>query len=137
VFDDPIVYQHSGLRVFPYVCLGLRYATFDAPLPRATIGAHLYISYPTYITIPKPTSYRTFFVLRDPREIVESWYFSARYSHVPVDPIPQMRKGLRRLRIREGLRYVIDRLEEWGALRAQRSWMMAGRHRRRRQRRRQ
>jgi hypothetical protein len=125
VFEDPVVYQYSGLLTFPYVKLGLQYAAFDRPLPTGTIGTSLYISYPTYLTIPKPTSYKTFFVLRDPRDIVVSWYFSARHSHVPVDPIPKMRNDLKRLSIGDGLKYIIDRLDEWGAFQARRSWMIA------------
>ncbi|MBI2902843.1 MAG: sulfotransferase domain-containing protein [Candidatus Methylomirabilis oxyfera] len=68
-------------------------------------------------------------MLRDPRDIVVSWYFSARYSHVPMDPITQMRKDLKRLSIGEGLKYIIDRLDEWGAFQAQQSWMIANQDR--------
>jgi hypothetical protein len=123
ILRDPVFYQYTGLRVYRKVELGLKQAKFDGPLPEGTIGTHLYIGYPTYLSIPKPARYRTFFVLRDPRDIAVSWYFAARYSHAPVDPIPRLRKELRKLRLQDGLKYSIDSLEEFGLFWAQRSWM--------------
>lgn len=123
IFTDPIAYKHTGLEVLPYPHLGLRFAHFDGPLPRRTFAVSLPIDYPTYLSIPKPASYRTFFVLRDPRDIVVSWYFSAKYSHLPFGPIPGLRGALEKLDLREGLRYMIDTLEDWGSFQAQRSWM--------------
>ena len=125
VFSDPIVYRYTGLRVFPYDELGLRYASFDGPLPERTFAAHLYVSYPVYLAIPKPDTYKAFFVMRDPRDAVVSWYYAARYSHRPVDPIPRMRAHLQGLDPSEGQRYVIDRLAEWGSFDVQRSWVGA------------
>ena len=93
------------------------------PLPERTIGTHLYIGYPTYLSIPKPERYRTFFILRDPRDISVSWYFAARYSHGALDPIPRLRKDLKNLGLEDGLKYSIDSLEEFGLFWAQRSWM--------------
>jgi hypothetical protein len=123
IFVDPGFIKHTGLNVFPYVQLGLRYASFTEPLPPRTIGTHLYISYPTYLTIPKPLTYKTFFVLRDPRDIVVSWYFSAKFSHRLIDPIPVLRKDLQNMDLQEGMKYIIDRLDEWGSFETQRSWM--------------
>jgi hypothetical protein len=123
IFRDPLIYQHTGLRVFHYGELGLRQASFDGPLPERTIGTHLYIGYPTYLSIPKPERYRSFFILRDPRDVAVSWYFAARYSHGALDPIPRLRKDLKNLGLQDGLRYSIDSLEEFGLFWAQRSWM--------------
>lgn len=123
IFGDPTVLRYTGLNILPYIKLGLRYATFSVPLPGRTIGTHLYISYPTYLTIPKPAKYKTFFVLRDPRDIVVSWYFSAKFSHILIDPIPDLRKDLQRMSLHEGMKYIIDRLDEWGSFDVQRSWM--------------
>jgi hypothetical protein len=123
VFLDPIVYQYTGLPVWPYEQLGLRFARFDAPLPLRTFAAHLYIDYPTFLTIPKPPKFKAFFVLRDPRDIIVSWYFSARYSHLPFEPIPDLRSDLEKLDLTQGLICIINRLEDWGSFQAQRSWM--------------
>ncbi len=123
IFTDPIAYRYTGLDVLPYPHLGLRFAHFDSPFPRRTFAITLPIDYPTYLSIPKPARYKTFFVLRDPRDIVVSWYFSAKYSHLPFGPIPGLRGDLEKLDLHEGLRYMIDKLEDWGSFWAQRSWM--------------
>lgn len=125
IFTDPITYKYTGLEVLPYPHLGLRFAHFDGPFPRRTVAVSLPIDYPTYLSIPKPASYKTFFVLRDPRDIVVSWYFSARYSHLPFGPIPGLRGDLETLGLHDGLKYMIDKLEGWGSFWAQRSWMEA------------
>jgi hypothetical protein len=98
-------------------------AHFDGPLPKRVIGTHLYIGYPTYLTIPKPESYRTFFILRDPRDIVVSWYFSTRYSHPSTGLIPERRKKLENLSLSDGLKYSIDAIERSGLFWSQRSWI--------------
>ncbi|WP_150107048.1 sulfotransferase domain-containing protein [Halothece sp. PCC 7418] len=123
VLNDFTFYQYTGLIVHPYVELGLRYAAFEEALPKRTIGTHLYISYPTYLTIPKPAHYKTFFILRDPRDIIVSWYFSAKYSHGKFKPVMKMRHDLENLDFTEGLKYIIDRLEEFGSFEAQKSWV--------------
>lgn len=125
VFSDPLVFRYTGLKVKPFtqMVFPLQEARFDLPLPKRSIGAHLYIDYPTYLTIPKPTRYRTFFILRDPRDITVSWYFSAKWSHSPMGPISKYRSHLRELNLSEGLKYSIDKLEEMGLFSAQRSWM--------------
>ncbi|MEM8674939.1 MAG: tetratricopeptide repeat protein [Cyanobacteria bacterium P01_G01_bin.67] len=122
IFNDPTVYQYTGLVTHPYVQLGLKSASFSNPLPQGTIATHLYIDYPTYLSILKPSHYKTFFVLRDPRDAVVSWYFSARYSHVLTSIIPELRRDLAKINFSHGLKYMIDRLEEFGYFEAQRSW---------------
>lgn len=127
VFSDPAVYQHTGLKVHPYARLGLRFARIDAPLPARTIGTHLYVDFATYENIPKPESYRTFFMLRDPRDVLVSWYFSARHSHVAVDPIPRLRLELAALSFDDGIKHLVETLEGWGSFAAQLSWVEAAR----------
>lgn len=124
VFSDSLVYKYTGLEVIPFNQLPnrLQDACFDEPLPRRTINAHLYIDYPTYLAIPKPAKYKTFFILRDPRDIVVSWYFSLRYSHSPNVLINDIKKQLDKLCFSEGLKYSIDKLEEVGLFEVQRSW---------------
>lgn len=125
VFSDPIVHKYTGLDVFPFdqVVDRLQDARFYGPFPKYTIGSHLYIDYPTYLTIPKPAKYRTFFILRDPRDIVVSWYFSVRYSHPIIGKLPKFRNDLENLSLSEGLKYSIDKIGEAGLFDAQRSWM--------------
>ena len=128
-FQDHTFWQWSGLHVKPYFELGLREARAHKRLrrafPRHTLACHLYLDYPTYRSIPKPSRYKTFFVMRDPRDAVVSFYYAALVSHTPVYPIPRMRADLQTLDRRAGLRYVIDSLDEFGYFEAQRSWASA------------
>ncbi len=98
------------------------YAVFDEPIPKGTIATTLYIGYHAYVTIPKPRHYRAFFVMRDPRDIVVSWYFSARYSHQPSGILATYRQVLSRLPIEKGLMFAIDTLLETGEFALIRSW---------------
>jgi hypothetical protein len=94
--------------------------------PRRTVATHLYVDCGTYSAIPKRGSHRTFFVLRDPRDIVVSWYYSARYSHENISVIPELRAALKGLEPQEGFRRVIDTLQWWRSFDAQRSWARSG-----------
>ena len=123
ILRDPEVYKYTGLRPVPYVQKGLNEANFDRPFPKHTIAIHLYVDYPTYLTISKPTRYRTFFILRDPRDIVVSWYFSTKFSHPNMLYISKLRDDMETMSFEEGMKYCIDTLEEFGLFYAQRSWM--------------
>jgi glycosyltransferase involved in cell wall biosynthesis len=125
IFGDRVFFDHTGLVMIPYDELGLRFARFDTPFRKGAIATHLYVDYATYLSIPKPDRSKAFFILRDPRDIVVSWYFSARHSHPLIDPIPEMRKDLVRLSLTGGMKYIIDKLEAFGSFAAQRSWMEA------------
>ena len=138
------MYKYTGLEVFQFGrYLDLLYETYsdgsippwqfgpllysgyssNVPLPRRTIATHFYMSYASYLSIPKPEAYRTFFVLRDPRDIIVSWYFSVRYSHSLMGPILKYRNDLEMLNFAEGMKYAINVLEQRGLFRGQRSWM--------------
>ena len=89
VFADPEIYRVTGLRTYAY---GPRLddgdrnrsypeVSFDRPFPVRRIVSPLYIPYESFVELPKPEPWRAFFVLRDPRDIVVSWYFSSKSSH--------------------------------------------------------
>jgi hypothetical protein len=132
VFNDPIFTDHTGLETVAYIALGLRYAHLEGAFPRGSVVVHLYVDYPTYLAVPKPDSYRTFFMLRDPRDIVVSWYFHARNAHAKPrnatdweGPMDDMREMLGRLSQQDGMRYMIDQVAGFGTFEAQRSWLDA------------
>lgn len=125
IFSEAIIYQNTGLKMIVYDQLHprLQDAKFDQAFPAGTFIMDLYIDYLSYQTIPKPKRYKTFFILRDPRDIVVSWYFSIRHSHPENRLIPQLRKDLNRLSLKDGLKYSIESLESAGLFYAQQSWM--------------
>jgi hypothetical protein len=101
--------------------------TFSGPFPRNTIVTPLYITFENFETIPKPEGYKAFFVMRDPRDIAVSWYFSMRYSHAPMGKIPEHREELNRRPITEGILYTIEHLHNVGLFAALQSWVDAPR----------
>jgi len=122
ILSDPIVYRYSGL--LPYDPRPYKWHYPQAfPLDRTV--STLFVSHKRFMGIPKPDNYRAFFVLRDPRDVVVSSYFSTRNSHTPMGDVPEVRKVLRDLPLKEGLLYVINQLTEKGTFRALRSWATA------------
>ncbi len=123
VFADLTFYKYTRLEALPFSQLGNpNEFTFNEPFPKHKIVTHLYIGYPSYLSIAKPEKYKTFFVLRDPRDIVISWYFSTKNSHVPIGEIPARRKELQDLSLSEGLKYTTDILNK-GTFESQKSWL--------------
>jgi hypothetical protein len=133
VLGDPDVFRSTGLRIYQYQAdmpaghdpRPINRRTFTEPFPERTIVSPLYIDYENYKAIPKPESSRTFFVTRDPRDLVVSWYFSQRYSHGLMGDIGEVRGVLGDLPKSEGLSYAIRHLDDFGLFAAQRSWLMA------------
>jgi hypothetical protein len=82
----------------------------------------LYINFESFAAMPKPAEFRAFFVVRDPRDLVVSHYFSSRYSHVENPAVLEERSRLVGLSESEGMeihtRYMADR----GIFDALRSW---------------
>jgi len=74
------------------------------------------------MTIPKPACYKTIFVMRDPRDVVVSWYYSSKFSHPTIGPIERIRQDLQRRSQADGLLFTIDHLADFGLFEAQRSW---------------
>ena len=131
IFADKRIYEGSGLIPFTYETTlpgGVDTRPFTqkflrSRFPRHTIATPLYIAYEPYREIPKPTESRALFVLRDPRDLVVSEYFSNRYSHVLVGDVPKLRAELQELSERDGMLRILCYLEEKGVFAAQRSWI--------------
>jgi len=68
------------------------------------------MGFDNYHDIPKPDSYRSFCVWRDPRDVVVSFYFSCLYSHPPIGKHPHWRQHLSQLNEERGMIWVIDLL---------------------------
>ena len=130
ILSDERVYRYSGLSSYQYTQempggfdpRKVTERSFDKPFPRRTFITPLYIDYDGFGKIPKPHKYKAFFLMRDPRDLLISWYFSVKYSHALIGNMGRLREELQRLEIEDGLLYVIDFLEDYGTFKAQRSW---------------
>lgn len=128
--SDEKMYRYSGLVSYQYTqempggfdSRKITELSFDRPFPSRTFVTPLYIDYKNFREIPKPRKYKAFFVMRDPRDLLISWYFSAKYSHPLVGELGRIRQELQRLDVEGGLVYGIDYLENEGLFKAQRSW---------------
>ncbi|MEU4422855.1 sulfotransferase domain-containing protein [Actinoplanes sp. NPDC024001] len=122
LFSDPITYRHSGLLTYDP-----RFYNWSHPrvTPPNRIALSLFFSRKRFDKIPKPDKYRAFFVMRDPRDMLVSSYFSTRNSHAPMGDVLEVRKVLHELPRKEGLLYLIDNLTAKGTFKAVRSWAVA------------
>jgi hypothetical protein len=123
VLDDPAVHRYCGLDVVGYEELGLRKARIGRPFPARTIVAHLHVSYTAFCAIPKPASWRAFFVLRDPRDVLVCWYRAARAAPGAHEPVTRWHQALAERDTADGLLYLVGELERVGTFSAQRSWV--------------
>ncbi len=129
VFSSTDIYRYSGLLPYAYEAhegrdyRSLQKRCFDRPFPPGHIVTPLYISYESFAALPKPADYRAFFVVRDPRDLVVSHYFSSRYSHTENAGVRQDRARLLELPEREGMIATLQLMVERGVFDALRSWL--------------
>ena len=130
VLADRRVYKYSGLKPYHYQShlpgghdpREIVDRSFVEPFPLGTIVSPIYIDYENFAKVPKPDHNAGFFVMRDPRDIVVSWYFSSRYSHRLMGDLRDVREHLGGLSEVEGLLYSMRYLDDFGLFAALRSW---------------
>lgn len=133
ILEDKRTYCYSGLRPYHYHSFlpghsdsRTYYETsFVEPFPEKTIVTPIYTSYDNYKTMPRHESARALFVMRDPRDIVTSWYHSMMYSHALVGKTAERREYLNSVSLEEGLAWAIDTLADSGLFDAIGSWNRA------------
>ena len=134
VFADPLVRRFSGMPAWDYEdrCFSggidprpITQRLDLAPFPERIIATPLYIDYPGYTAIPKNGPVRAFFVLRDPRDLVVSEYFSTRYSHALMGDIGTLRQQLEAVDEPRGMLLTLDTLHAYGTFACQQSWIDA------------
>ena len=133
ILGDALTYRSSGLAAYHYQSHApgaadtrrITERTFNAPFPEGRIVSPIYVDYVNYAAFPKPLRYRTFCVARDPRDIVVSWYFSAKFSYRPMGELANKRGQLLELPTEDGLLVVIDYLADFGLFDALGSWTAA------------
>lgn len=133
VFSDAATYRYSGMYHYKYRHVstgpGSR-ATAEAntpmPIPAGTLVSPMYITYDDFCALPKRSPYRAIFVMRDPRDLLTSWYFSAMDNHIlqrrPDRPLYKAREKLRELSEEEGLLFAVDYWRDSGRFEVLESW---------------
>jgi hypothetical protein len=109
IFSDPEIVKKSGLKTHPQ----FRYEVgeFRKKFPKYTFVPGLYVPYQLYKEINKPRKYKTLYVVRDPRDIVVSWYYSMKYTHADVGRVKEHRRKLKKLDEKKGIEYCIRHLQ--------------------------
>ncbi|MEV4349528.1 sulfotransferase domain-containing protein [Actinoplanes sp. NPDC049596] len=122
VFSDPLVFRHSGLLTYDP-----RYYNWSHPnlCPPGRVALSLFIARDRFDQVEKPARHRAFYVLRDPRDLVVSSYFSNRDSHSPMGDVLQIRRVLQEKPKKEGLIYLIEDLAAKGRFNSLQSWVNA------------
>jgi hypothetical protein len=133
LLTDPMTFQYSGLAHYQHQNQRLLH---DGITPRVvpeklvteafpvnTIVSPMYISYPVYKSIPKSGPHKAIFVMRDPRDIIVSWYYSTMYSHLLVGNMARKREYLSSVPKQQGLLYAIDHMEKAGRFYRLLSWV--------------
>lgn len=123
VFSDKRISEITKLAVYPQHHYDIN--DFRMQFPRRAFIAGLYIDYPLYdVFINKPELYKSFFVYRDPRDLVVSWYWSAKETHGLNRGVRINRERLNALSQDDGLLYAINYLiPKFAAIR---SWLELG-----------
>lgn len=130
ILQHPMVKEACGLDCYRYEDylpdrVDLRKITerfFDTPFPENKILSPLFLSFDCFKSIIKPNNYRAFFVIRDPRDITVSLYYSFLYSHREVGKISVARSTLQQKTQSDGLLQVIDWTIESKVFDALSSW---------------
>jgi len=138
VLLDPVVLAHLNLQPleFPhwqnvqrdFPAKETLYKKLQGPcsFPEHTIGITFYISFEVYQAIDKPEGTRAFFVVRDPRDILISFY-----QRLPSFPmhlqsiLTGWRNEIEALSVEDGLAWLMNAIAETGLFSAQRSWIEA------------
>lgn len=127
VLFDPVIYQYSGLKPWSLRVWGIDSRSYQdriyvQPFETGRIITPLYLTFEAFNRMPKPDSYKAFFVMRDPRAITVSYYFSARYTHTSMGDVPEKRRILQQMSLKDGLVWTIRYLHSYGLYEALRSW---------------
>ena len=109
---DIEVYKHCGLDVFDprtnFVAEDNQHLLAAGFLPQRIISP-VYARYCDFQKLKKPSSYRAFSVVRDPRDLVVSKLFSQKFSHgVISDFIKTRREILSKMDDQEGIAFVLE-----------------------------
>ncbi len=133
LFSDPRLYRWSGLKPINGARLGgdpenrIPLAARQKPggFPVDTAVTGLFMSYENFRIMPKPEKYAAFFVVRDPRELVVSWYLSTRFTHPENPGVKELRRKMEGMDDKEGIKFSIDYWRDNGLFTIMADWHRA------------
>jgi len=116
IFSDPRVYRWCGLKPINGAMLnnvsGKIVQLSERRKPEGFSSnrfvAGLFMSYDNFMEMKQYGNYVAFFIKRDPRELVVSWYFSTRYTHVKRAGVNSLRAQMKGMTDEEGIIFSID-----------------------------
>lgn len=111
VMSDPEFYRATGLTPYPvFNSVAVeKGAEFGFREPAALLN--FFADYGTFRRVAEGSDVRPFFVVRDPRDLIVSWYFSSRYTHPETDRINALRAEMKGMNDSEGIGYSIEYFE--------------------------
>lgn len=108
ILSDPRFFRETGL--YPYFAprMNLRDPKLRGPVPDRSVVSSFFTNKQTLLEIEKPANWRAFFVTRDPRDLLVSRYFSARYSHRQTGNLGALRSNMVGMTEEEGILYILE-----------------------------
>lgn len=125
IFSDPRILEYT--KLVPYPQHNYDGDEFHKKFPLYTFVPGIYLSYPMFWKfVRKPNNYKVIYVIRDPRNIVVSWYHSVTKTHRALPGILKMREKMNGMSIEDGITYAIKHLGYKFA--EMRSWVELGKN---------
>ena len=108
VISDPRFYMATGLMPRFAPSMQLESPDTREPVPEGSVVGSFFTEAETLLAIEKPADWRAFFVTRDPRDLLVSRYYSARFSHREDAFLARLRHEMRDLNDEEGILFVLE-----------------------------
>lgn len=112
VLSDPRIYRYSGLGPVYWEDV-VTADPRDSIMPDRSIIVALIRPYEFFTQMQKKQKHFAFFVKRDPRDLVVSFYFSNRYSHRPSEELLADRRQLENLSEQEGILQTLTQFDKF------------------------
>lgn len=109
ILSDPAVYRQSGYSpfVFPQV-RGSAKQRQQLLASDRTVLLNTVATHETVTSMLGTTDFRAIFVVRDPRNLLVSWYLSTRYTHESTPGVDRRREAMSGMTDEEGLLWILD-----------------------------
>jgi len=108
ILSDPRFFMETGLMPYFTPSPIMRDPARRPKIGPKSVYCGLYIDHATLLALEKPKAWRAFVVTRDPRDLLVSRYFSARFSHRSSPKLESLRSRMSGLSDEQGLVYMIE-----------------------------